>query len=61
MLCYLSNDMFAIDESFKSTHCCRIRQWENVLCLNGHCAQVGVFLEDDDLKMDSRENRTDFN
>ena len=47
--CYLSHHMFPIDESFKPTYCCRIIQWEDVLCLNGHRAQIGVFLEDDDL------------
>lgn len=42
--------MFPIDESFKTANCCRISQWEDILCLNGHRAQVGVFLENDDLK-----------
>lgn len=42
--------MFPIDKSFKPAHCCRIIQWEDVLRFNGHSAQIGVFLEDDDLK-----------
>lgn len=42
--------MFPIDESFKSTNCCRISQREDILRLDGHRAQVGVFLENDDLK-----------
>lgn len=54
---YLSHHMFPIDESLKSTHCCRISQWEDILCLNGHRAQVGVFLENDDLKEHRGEDR----
>lgn len=49
--------MFPIDESFKSTYCCRIIQWEDILGFNGHRAHVGVFLENDDLKEDNREER----
>lgn len=57
MLRYLSHHMFPIDESFKSTHCCRIIQWEDILGLNWHRAQIGVLLENDDLKEDRDEMR----
>lgn len=55
---YLSHHMFPIDKSFKSTNCCRVREWEDVLCLNGHGAPVGIFLENDDLKGERRETYT---
>lgn len=54
---YLSHHMFPIDESFKSTHCCRIIQREDILGFNRHRAHVGVFLENDDLEEDNREKR----
>ena len=61
---YLSHHMFPIDESFKSTHCCRIIQREDILGFNRHRAHVGVFLENDDLgdretttKRNNREKR----
>lgn len=52
---YLSHHVFSIDESFKPTHGCTTIQGEDVLGLNGHTAQVGVRLEDDDLREDERE------
>lgn len=47
---YLSHHMFAIDESFEPTNCCTLRQREDVLGLDGRRAQVGVLLENDDLR-----------
>lgn len=54
---HLSHHMLPIDESFKSTNCCTVTQREDVLCLDGGRAQVGVFLENDDLKGGRREDR----
>lgn len=50
---YLSHHMFSVDEGLKAAHGGRIVQREDILGLDRHRAQVGVFLEDDDLSEDT--------
>ncbi len=46
---HLSNYVFSIDKGFKSTHCCRLLQWKDILCFNGNSTLVCIGLENDDL------------
>lgn len=52
---HLSNDVFSIDKGFKSTHCCRLLQWKDVLCFNGNSTLVCVGLKNDDLVTEQKK------
>lgn len=45
--------MLSVDEGLKATHSGGIAQREDILGLDRHCAQVSVFLENDDLSEDA--------